>query len=94
MEGPPKKKRRGGHQQRLAQQKAEPESDGRCETSALCLLLLNLFAWGYFSPQRVQQIAEMAVKDIEKSKEDPNFGRPVHFGKTWNQRKACQQYPC
>ena len=73
MEGPPKKKRRGGHQQRLAQQKAEPESDGRCETSALCLLLLNLFAWGYFSPQRVQQIAEMAVKDIEKSKEDPRI---------------------
>ena len=73
MEGPPKKKRRGGHQQRLAQQKDEPEGDGRCETSALCLLLLNLFAWGYFRPQRVQQIAEMAVKDIEKSKEDPRI---------------------
>ena len=75
---PPRKKRRGGHQQRLQQHAAEKEAPASCESSALCLLLLNLFAWGFFSPQRVQQIAEMAVKDIERSKEDPQVLKDLY----------------
>ena len=68
---PPRKRRKGGLRQRLKQEEDQSEDATRCENSVLAMLLLNLFAWGFFSPQRVQQIAEMAVRDIERSKEDP-----------------------
>ena len=72
MERPRKRRRGGGVQQRLYNRRGEPETDGTMgETSSLCMVLLNLFAWGFFSPQRVQQIAEMAVRDIERAQEDP-----------------------
>lgn len=74
--GPPRKRPRGGQQQRLKKQRAgeqEPdvEPSGMGENSTLAMLLLSLFAWGFFSPQRVQQIAELAVKDIERAQNDP-----------------------
>lgn len=68
-----KKRQRGGLQQRLKKRRLEPETGAIGESSALCMLLLNLFAWGFFSPQRVQQIADLAVKDIERCQDDPRI---------------------
>jgi len=59
MEAPePKRRRRGGMRQRLARQQLE---DGSQPESALATLLVTLFAWGVFSPQRVQEIAHLAI---------------------------------
>ena len=66
----PKKRQKGGLRQRL--KRSHEVSEDADVTSALALLLLNLFAWGFFSPQRVQQIAEMAVRDIKASADDPS----------------------
>ena len=82
MVSEPWRKRPRGQRQRLKRAREEGdeyEYDGQaCETSALALLLLNLFAWGFFSPQRVQQIAEQAVKDIERSKDDPRVLKDLY----------------
>ena len=68
----PKKRPRGGLRQRLKRSNESVEENNDV-TSALALLLLSLFAWGFFSPQRVQQIAEMAVRDIKAVAEDPSI---------------------
>ena len=68
----PKKRPRGGLRQRLKRSNEGIEENNDV-TSALALLLLILFAWGFFSPQRVQQIAEMAVRDIKAAAEDPSI---------------------
>ena len=55
------KRRRGGIRQRLDDfaESTKPALD-----SGLANFLLEQFAWGYMSPQLVQQIALLAVKDI------------------------------
>ena len=68
----PKKRPRGGLRQRLKRSNEGIEENNDV-TSALALLLLSLFEWGFFSPQRVQQIAEMAVRDIKAAAEDPSI---------------------
>ena len=47
----------------------------KCTGCHLCLSLAasELVCMRFFSPQRVQQIAEMAVKDIKASAEDPSI---------------------
>ena len=55
--------------QRLARQQLE---DGSHPESALATLLVTLFAWGVFSPQRVQEIAHLAISDFDRAKESGN----------------------
>ena len=55
--------------QRLARQQLE---DGSQPESALATLLVTLFAWGVFSPQRVQEIAHLAISDFDRAKESGN----------------------
>ena len=66
----PKRKRSGGLRQRLAQARKEEGSGEMQGRSALAILLLDLFAWGFFSPQRVQEIAQKAVQDFERAQRD------------------------
>ncbi|CAE7455354.1 hypothetical protein AK812_SmicGene15091 [Symbiodinium microadriaticum] len=57
------KRKRGGQRQRLARAAAEdaaPETD-----SKLSEYLLDQVAWGYMSPQQVQQIADLAHCDVQ-----------------------------
>lgn len=58
-------KRRGGLRQRLRAQEAREELKGE---SALCRLLLGLFAWGTISAQLAQELAEAAYKDASAMK--------------------------
>ena len=55
------KRKRGGIRQRLD---GFAESTKPALESGLANFLLEQFAWGYMSPQLVQQIALLAVKDI------------------------------
>ena len=68
MEPARKRRRPGGIRQRIA--RAQQRDDEYQSQSALASLLLQLFAWGVFSPQRVQEIAHKAVMDFEKAKDD------------------------
>ena len=54
-------KRKGGVRQRLAAQRRE--LDEKPHTSALAVLLLQLFSWGEASPQLCQRIASAAYED-------------------------------
>ena len=67
-----RKKRRGGHQQRLAATEAEQLSAGDSNTppatpSALAEWLQQEWAWGRFSPQEVQHIAALATRDMKSA---------------------------
>ena len=67
-EGRVPKRRRGGQRQRLAAAQAD-EYPMEMGDSALANFLLSMFAWGVFSPQRCQQIAKLAISDIEKAQD-------------------------
>jgi hypothetical protein len=60
---------RGGQQQRINRASA---SENQILQSALATFLLEQFAWGHFSGQLVQQIAELAIKDAQAMQENPN----------------------
>ena len=73
MEPPRKKQKRGGIKQRIARAKEAEWAVHNFEgSSTLAALLLSLFAWGFFSPQRVQEIAARAVQDIENAANNPS----------------------
>ncbi|CAE8586409.1 unnamed protein product, partial [Polarella glacialis] len=62
---------KGGIRQRLA--KSSGTTDHGLENgvkSCLAQFLLSMFAWGHFSPQRVQHIAALACKDFAKNEPD------------------------
>lgn len=48
----------------------EEDEGGTNPESALATLLITLFAWGVFSPQRVQEIADLAMKDFNRGSGD------------------------
>ena len=58
------KKRKGGLRQRLQEQR-----DERADTSELAAYLVEECLWGSMSPQQVQRIAALALRDAEKVKE-------------------------
>lgn len=60
------KRRKGGIAQRIAAAQAEHEPELQ---SVLVVFLLEQFAWGHFSGQMCQQIAELALQDVNKAKE-------------------------
>jgi hypothetical protein len=64
MEEPAPKKRKGGQRQRIA--RAQEEELFVTGDSSLFLFLMDMFAWGQFSPQQVQHIAQLACRDIAK----------------------------
>ena len=72
----PKRKRPGGIKQRLAAA-ARGANDYKGQ-SALANLLISLFAWGDFSPQRVQTIAELAVRDFENAQDNEDVLNDLH----------------
>jgi hypothetical protein len=63
---PPGKKRKGGIRQRIS--KSSQQSNG--VNSCLAQFLLSMFAWGNFSPQRVQHIAALACRDFANKDDD------------------------
>ena len=65
----PNKRRRGGQRQRLRQNEVENDLG----TSSLFSFLMNMFAWGMFSPQQVQNIARLACEDMEKISNGAEF---------------------
>jgi hypothetical protein len=60
------KRPRGGQQQRLSRAAAAQEP---ALQSFLASFLIQQFAWGHFSGQMVQQIAELAIKDVKAAQE-------------------------
>ena len=67
-----RKKRRGGHQQRLlateAEQNSAASSQGPAQApSALAEWLQQEWAWGRFSPQEVQHIAALSARDMRSA---------------------------
>ena len=73
MEPPRKKQKRGCTKQRIARAKEAKQAEHNFEgSSALAALLLSLFAWRFFSPQRVQEIAARAVQDIDNVANNPS----------------------
>ena len=71
MDGPaPKRRRKGGLRQRMRSR--EEDEGGTNPESALATLLITLFAWGVFSPQRAQEIADLAMKDFNRVQETGN----------------------
>ena len=65
----PNKRRRGGQRQRVQQNEVENDPG----TSSLFSFLMNMFAWGMFSPQQVQNIARLACEDMEKISNSAEF---------------------
>ena len=65
----PNKRRRGGQRQRVQQNEVENDPG----TSSLFSFLMNMFAWGMFSPQQVQNIARLACEDMEKISNGAEF---------------------
>lgn len=61
MDEGPTKKRKGGQRQRMAAE----QRDTRVP-SALAEFLLSQFAWGHFSGQMVQHIAQLAMADFKR----------------------------
>ena len=61
----PAKKFKNGINERLA---AAASAANPAETSELCVLLLQLFAWGALSAQMCQRMAQCASNDIEKAR--------------------------
>ena len=71
MEGRAAKRRRtGGVKQRLSKSSAAEEQQLE---SFLATFLVTMFAWGEFSPQRVQHLAGLAVNDFERAQEEPRI---------------------
>ena len=68
MAAPPEKKRKGGLRQRLQQQREDT-----AQTSELASYLLEECFWGSMSPQQLQRIASLALKDAEKIKDSGEF---------------------
>ena len=64
MSEPPLKKRRGGIKQRLAAVANEAAMGDKTFTSFLAKKLLEKWAWGSMSPQEVQEMAALSVKDF------------------------------
>ena len=62
------KKRKGGIRQRLQQQREDT-----AVTSELAAYLLEECFWGAMSPQQVQRIASLALRDAEKIKDSGDF---------------------
>ena len=64
-DGPPAKKSRMGQQKRMAAAGGRPAASEKPK-SVLYRFLLSMFAWGDFSPQKVQHIAGLCVEDMLK----------------------------
>lgn len=61
----PKKRRKGGQQQRLESiRRAESNTASTDQPSLLAEWLKEQWAWGKFSPQTVQHVASLATKDM------------------------------
>ena len=68
MESEPSRKRKGGQRQRLL--KAKEEEHEQVGQSVLFIYLLQVFAWGNFSPQQIQHIASLACDDMKRLQPD------------------------
>jgi len=64
------KKFKGGKRQRIEQMEKEYGYEKKTLHSRLALHLLTMFAWGVMSPQTVQQLAALAMADINMVKKD------------------------
>ena len=60
-------KARGGRKQRLARLEEERQGNdsGSFVRSELAHYLLSRFAWGELSPQELQEIAQLAIRDVD-----------------------------
>lgn len=59
-------KARGGRKQRLARLEERQGNDsGSFVRSELAHYLLSRFAWGELSPQELQKIAQLAIRDVD-----------------------------
>jgi len=63
---PSAKRRRGGIKQRISRS----SDDAPRMRSALAQFLLSMFAWGDFSPQLVNEIASLAMRDFANARDD------------------------
>ncbi|CAJ1456300.1 unnamed protein product, partial [Effrenium voratum] len=70
MDRLPKRRKIGGIRQRMAKATANEQAGNFTNESQLAALLLELFAWGAMSPQLIQEIAALAVRDLEASIEN------------------------
>ena len=69
MDGNPLKRRRfGGQRQRI--QRAEERVAPPSLKSVFAQFLLQMFAWGTFSPQSVQHMAALVVQDVKDRLQD------------------------
>ena len=65
-----KRRRTGGVRQRISKSSAGGEIQLE---SFLDTYLVTMFAWGEFSPQRVQHLARLAVDDFERTQQEPRI---------------------
>ena len=66
MEEPPPKKSRQGVQKRVQAATSSKQSP----PSQLAQLLLQLLAWGAFTPQRVQSVAALCIDDMKRIRDE------------------------
>lgn len=65
-----KRRRTGGVRQRISKSSAGGEIQLE---SFLDTYLVTMFAWGEFSPQRVQHLARLVVDDFERTQQEPRI---------------------
>ena len=71
MGEPPLKKLRGGQRQRLQAMDSRVVEPKLEKDSSLASVLMEMWAWGELSPQKVQILASAAVKDFQKTTGHP-----------------------
>ena len=69
MDPPNKKRKRSGGQRQRLSAAVRDSSNYQCQ-SVLANFLINMFAWGDMSPQRIQHLAKLAVQDLQTAQEN------------------------